>query len=66
MTTETGRVLWGNRMVAVSPLEWCTVALLRHVEESVWSQGLGVPATAHALRHELDNTFKHRTERRPT
>ncbi len=62
MTTETRLILWGNRFVSGTLLEWCTVALLREVEESVWAQGLGAPATAHALRHELDDTFKHRQE----
>ncbi len=63
MTTgETRRVLWCTRTVSASPLEWCTVALLREVEEAVWSQGLGAPATAHALRRALDDAFKHRPE----
>ena len=66
MTTETRLILWGNRFVSGTLLEWCTVALLREVEESVWAQGLGAPVTAHALRHALDDAFKHRTERRPT
>ncbi len=71
MTTETRLMEWGSRKVSVTQMEWCAVALLRHVEESVWSQGLGAPATAHALRHELDDAFKHRlegstTERGPT
>ena len=51
MTTEETRlVLWGNRTVSVSPLEFCAFQLLKHVEACVWSQGLGAPATAHALR----------------
>ena len=59
-TQEPRRVLWRMRMVSVSPLESCAVALLRHVEESVWSQGLAAPVTAHALRRELDDAFRHR------
>ena len=61
-TTETRRVFWRTRTVSVSPLESCAVALLQHVEESVWSQGLGAPVTAHALRRELDDAFRHRPE----
>ncbi len=61
-TAETRRVFWGTRKVSVSPVELCAIALLRHVEESVWSQGLGAPATAHALRRELDDAFRHRPE----
>ncbi len=61
-TEETQRVLWGTRTVSVSPVELCAVALLRHVEESVWSQGLGAPVTALALRRELDDAFRNRPE----
>lgn len=43
-TTETRRVLWRNRKVSVSRVEWCAVQLLKHVEESVWAQGLGAPS----------------------
>ncbi len=62
MTTETRLILWGNRFVSGTLLEWCTVALLREVEEAVWAQGLGAPATAHRLRRELDDTFRRRQE----
>ena len=63
MTTEETRLLdWGNRTVSVSPVELCAARLLKHVEASVWRQGLGSPAEAQALRHELDDAFRHRTE----
>ncbi len=61
-TEETRRVLWGNRAVSVTPLESCAVALLRHVEESVWSQGLGAPRAAHDLRHEMEHEFGQRRD----
>ncbi len=60
--TETRRVLWCGRTVSVTPLEWCAVQLLKHVEESVWAQGLGAPVTAHALRRALDDAFRNRPE----
>ena len=62
MTTETRLVSSRNRKVAVSPVEWRAVQLLKHVEACVWAQGLGAPVTAHALRRELDDAFRHRPE----
>ena len=61
---STIRIMWRNRTIAVTPLEDKTVALLMHVEASVWAQGLGPPAEAHELRHSLDDAFRHRPEAR--
>jgi len=62
MTTETRQMNWCDRMVSVSLLELCAARLLKHVEASVWRQGLGSPAEAQALRHALDDAFRHRQE----
>ncbi len=59
MTTE---VFWRDRRITVSPVELRATRLLLHVEASVWSQGLGPPAEAQALRRELDDAFRHRPE----
>jgi len=64
MTQESRLMIWGNRTVSVSPVELCAVNLLKHVEASVWAQGLGPPAEAHELRHSLDDAFRHRPEAR--
>ncbi len=59
---ETRLLSWGNRAVSVSPLELCAARLLKHVEASVWRQGLGSPAEAQALRHEMEHVFGQRPD----
>ena len=58
----TTRIQWKNTEVVATPLEACAAELLFHVEESTWSQGLGAPTTAIALRRALDDAFKIRPE----
>ena len=59
---ETRHMDWGGRMVSVSLLELCAARLLRHVEVCVERQGLGSPAEAQALRHEMEDVFGQRPD----
>ena len=55
-------VVWGERMVRVTRLEFCATRLLAHAEAAASREDLPAPAEAQALRDELERAFEKRPD----